>query len=49
MQQIVNIFAAYSGTKFYLIGEPTRMPDIWLNCANAQSMTYRDFIGYCDV
>ena len=49
MQQIVNIFAVYSGTKFYLIGEPTRMPDIWLNCANVQSMTYRDFIGYCDV
>jgi hypothetical protein len=49
MQQIANIFAAYSGTKFYLIGEPTRMPDAWVNCPNTQTMTYRDFIGYCDV
>jgi hypothetical protein len=49
MQQIANIFAAYSGTKFYLVGESTRMPDAWVNCPNTQTMTYRDFIGYCDV
>ncbi len=49
IQQIVNIFAAYSGTKFYLVGESTRMPDAWVNCPNTQTMTYRDFIGYCDV
>jgi hypothetical protein len=49
MQQITNIFAAYAGTKFYLVGEPTRMPDTWVDCPNTQTMTYRDFIGYCDV
>ena len=49
IQQIVKIFTAYSGTKFYLVGEPTRMPDVWVNCANTQTMPYRDFIGYCDV
>jgi len=49
VQQIVNIFAAYTGTKFYLVGESTRMPDAWVNYPNTQTMTYRDFIGYCDV
>jgi hypothetical protein len=49
IRQIVNIFTAYTGTKFYLVGESTRMPDAWVNCANTQIMTYRDFIGYCDV
>jgi hypothetical protein len=49
IQQMVNIFTAYSGTKFYLVGESTRMPDVWVNCSNIQTMTYRDFIGYCDV
>ena len=49
MQQITNVFTAYSGTKFYLVGESTRMPDAWVNCTNTQTMTYRDFIGYCDV
>lgn len=48
-QQIATIFQAYSGVKFYLVGQKTRMPDAWLNCANAQHMTYLDFIGYCDV
>jgi hypothetical protein len=49
IQQIANIFAAYTGTKFYLVGESTRMPDAWVNCPNTQTMPYRDFIGYCDV
>jgi hypothetical protein len=49
MQQLGKIFTAYSGTKFYLVGESTRMPDVWVNCANTQTMNYRDFIGYCDV
>jgi hypothetical protein len=49
IQQITNIFAAYSGIKFYLVGESTRMPDAWVNCPNTQTMIYRDFIGYCDV
>jgi hypothetical protein len=49
MQQIANIFTAYTGIKFYLIGEPTRMPDSWVSCSNVQPMSYRDFIGYCDV
>jgi hypothetical protein len=49
ISQIAGIFRAYTGTKFYLVGESTRMPDSWVSCSNAQTMSYRDFIGYCDV
>ena len=44
-----EVFKAYSSVKFYLIGEPTIMPDSWLECSNVTNMTYRDFVGYCDV
>jgi len=49
IDQIATVFGAYTGTKFYLVGESTRMPDSWVSCSNAQTMSYRDFIGYCDV
>jgi hypothetical protein len=49
IQQIASIFSAYRGTKFYLVGESTRMPDIWANCSNVTMFNYREFIGYCDV
>lgn len=49
LNQIANIFLAYAGTQFYLVGEYTRMPDVWVNCANTTCMTYREFISYCDV
>jgi hypothetical protein len=48
-QQIKNVMDTYSGVRFYFVGESTNMYDAWLDCANANSMTYRDFIGYCDV
>jgi len=47
--QIAGIFRAYTGTKFYLVGESTRMPDIWASYPNTQVMPYGDFIGYCDI
>ena len=46
---VTQIFLAYTGVKFYLIGESTRMPNEWVDCANVQTMTYREFISYCDV
>ena len=46
---VCSVFSAYSGVQFYLVGEPSIMPDSWLECANVKTMTYRDFIGYCDV
>jgi hypothetical protein len=47
--QIREVMDAYAGIKFYLIGEKTNMPDIWMEAANAVDMTYRDFVGYCDI
>jgi hypothetical protein len=47
--QIVKVINAYSSTRFYFVGEPTNMYSAWLDCANAEAMTYRNFIGYCDV
>lgn len=47
--QLSNIFSSYAGTKFYLVGESTRMPDAWVDCVNVRCMNYRDWIGYCDV
>jgi len=47
--QIQTILKAYTGTKFYFVGESTNMYSEWLECANAETMTYRQFISYCDV
>jgi hypothetical protein len=49
VSQLTNIFSSYAGTKFYLVGESTRMPNVWVDCANVQCINYRDWIGYCDV
>lgn len=48
-QQLVPIMKAYSATKFFFVGEPTNMFESWFECSNARSMTYREFITYCDV
>jgi hypothetical protein len=47
--QLADVFLAYPGVKFYLVGENTRMPDVWVDCFNTQVMTYPEFISYCDV
>jgi hypothetical protein len=46
---LAEVFLAYPGVKFYLVGESTRMPDIWVDCFNTHPMTYPEFISYCDV
>jgi hypothetical protein len=48
-QELVAIFNAYAGIRFYLVGESTNMYDAWLDCSNVSAMTYREFISYCDV
>jgi hypothetical protein len=47
--QLAELFLAYSGVKFYLVGESTRMPDAWVECFNVHTMPYSEFISYCDV
>jgi len=49
INQISSVLSAYTGTKFYLVGESSRMPDVWLDCPNTKTMTYLEFISYCDV
>lgn len=44
-----EIFEAYAGVKFYLVGEPTIMPDAWLENANVNTMPYQEFVSYCDI
>jgi hypothetical protein len=47
--QLTEIFTAYPGVKFYLVGESTRMPDQWVECFNVETVDYPYFITYCDV
>jgi hypothetical protein len=47
--QVRQVLDAYSGTQFYFVGESTNMYPCWLEAPNTRSMTYREFICYCDV
>ena len=47
--QCRTVMDAYPGTLFYMIGESTNMPDIWMDASNSKNLTYREFISYCDV
>ena len=48
INDLVNIFKTYP-VDFYLIGQSSNMPDVWLDCANVRTMNYRDWISYCDI
>jgi hypothetical protein len=48
VKEVADIFRTYP-VDFYLVGESTNMPDEWLDCANVRTMTYRDWISYCDI
>lgn len=48
-QQLSQIFEAYSGTRFYMIGEKTNMPSELFDHANVENFDLRQFISYCDV
>lgn len=47
--QLVEVFNAYQGIKFFVPGVKSNIPKSWLECSNVEDMTYRDFINYCDV
>lgn len=44
-----QVFEAYRGTTFYLVGTGSNMPGEWRNNANVKTMKYREFVTYCDV
>jgi hypothetical protein len=48
-EEIIHIMNAYSGVRFYFVGEISNMFDSWFECANAKHLTHREFISYCDV
>lgn len=46
---VAQVISTYTGTKFVVVGTPHHAPDAWLEFANVDQMTYREFISYCDV
>lgn len=47
--QISKVLDTYSATRFFFVGESTNMFEDWFDRANASSLSYREFISYCDV
>lgn len=47
--QLRTVLDAYPGVMFHFVGEKTNMFDVWLDADNTKVLTYRDFIGYCDI
>jgi len=47
--QLCSLIESYAGVKFYFVGEKTNMFPEWLELANAEFITYNNFISYCDV
>jgi hypothetical protein len=48
INELSDIFRTYP-VEFYLVGEATNMPAEWLDCSTVRTMTYRDWISYCDI
>ena len=48
-EQCRTVMDAYHGVVFYMVGESTNMPDVWMEASNSKNLTYREFISYCDV
>ena len=47
--QCRTVMDAYPGVLFYMVGESSNMPDVWMEASNGRNLTYREFISYCDV
>ena len=47
--QVNYVFNAFNTTKFWLVGVESNMPTIWRDNKNVSTLTYSDFISYCDV
>jgi hypothetical protein len=48
-QQLDQIFSAYSGVSFFIVGERTNMFPQWFEHANVNHLDHRQFVIYCDV
>jgi hypothetical protein len=47
--QVRSVMDAYLGVLFYMVGEQTIMPDVWMEASNGRNLTYREFVSHCDV
>jgi hypothetical protein len=46
---VSEVINAYAGTKFIIVGAKHHAIEFWLEHANVEQMTYREFISYCDI
>jgi hypothetical protein len=46
---VSEVINAYAGTKFIIVGAKHHAIESWLEHANVEQMTYREFISYCDI
>ena len=47
-EHILEVLSSYATTKFWIVGQPSNIPELWLDCPNVSTMSYPDFIGYAD-
>jgi hypothetical protein len=47
--QLCDVIRSYSGVKFFLVGEPTNNHQEILECANVETLSYKQWYSYCDV
>jgi len=46
---VAQVISAYSGTKFIVVGATHHAVESWLEFANVEQMTYKEFISHCDI
>jgi hypothetical protein len=49
IQHVNQVIEAYDTTQFILVGVESNMPAMWRANRNVKTMTYKNFITYCDV
>jgi|14BtaG_2_1085337.scaffolds.fasta_scaffold31124_2 hypothetical protein len=47
--QMKQLMTTYLGVDFYLVNNGEKVYEDWYNCANFKTMTYPEWISYCDV
>lgn len=49
VKNLANVISAYSGVKFYIVGDKNTEHKELLNFSNVTKLDYREFITYCDI
>jgi len=48
-QQMEQLMKTYRGVDFYHVSDNSPVPELWRECPNFKTMSYREWISYCDV